>query len=151
MRPGKIYRDSLANERPWFVKTTISALVPFVMVYGVYILFNGALSPGGGFSAGTILGAGLVLASVSLGPKTVRRFFSFKTSSIFLVVSLGIYVLLKAYSFAMYNLDLPTGIPKGTEGNLISGGTILPLNISIGIVVACTIYSFYALFSDGEV
>jgi multicomponent Na+:H+ antiporter subunit B len=44
-----------------------------------------------------------------------------------------------------------TGIPLGTPGDILSAGLILPLSIAVGIVVACTIYCFYSLFSEGEV
>ena len=46
---------------------------------------------------------------------------------------------------------LYTGIPKGVPGKILSGGTILPLNIAIGIVVGCTIYGIYSLFTRGDI
>lgn len=46
---------------------------------------------------------------------------------------------------------IPTGIPIGTPGNILSGGLILPLNIGVGILVACTVYALYSLFNEGEV
>jgi multicomponent Na+:H+ antiporter subunit B len=51
------------------------------------------------------------------------------------------YALVKGYAFVMGASGLSTGISLGTPGNLFSGGLILPLNISVGIVV----------FSEGEV
>ena len=41
---------------------------------------------------------------------------------------------------------LESGIPLGTPGAIISSGLILPLNICVGMVVACTMYAFYTLF-----
>ena len=38
----------------------------------------------------------------------------------------------------------------GTQPSLLSGGLILPLNICVGIIVACTMYTFYTLFLPGE-
>jgi multicomponent Na+:H+ antiporter subunit B len=148
---ARIYRETLSKERPAFLKMVISAIVPFVMVYGIYILFNGALSPGGGFSGGAILGVSLVLASVALGPKAVRRFFPYKTLSIFRVVAFVSYILLLLFSFILYNTGLPSMLPPGTPGNIFSAGIILPLNICVGIIKTCTIYALYALFSEGEV
>ncbi|MDR2167520.1 MAG: MnhB domain-containing protein [Clostridiales bacterium] len=148
---AKIYRDNLSKERPIFLKQVIGALVPFVMVYGIYILFNGALSPGGGFSGGAILGVSLVLASVAYGPKAVRKFFPYKTLSIFRVVAFSAYVILLAYAFIMYNQDLYTIFRPGNPESLFGAGMILPLNLSVGIIKTCTIYALYALFADGEV
>ena len=39
-------------------------LVPFTIVYGVYVLCLGEFSPGGGFQAGALLAVGVVLAGV---------------------------------------------------------------------------------------
>ena len=37
---------------------------PFVVIFGIYVVLNGHLSPGGGFSGGAILSAGLILYDV---------------------------------------------------------------------------------------
>jgi multicomponent Na+:H+ antiporter subunit B len=44
---------------------------------------------------------------------------------------------------------METGIPLGTPGAILSSGLILPLNICVGLVVACTMYTFYAMFRKG--
>ena len=33
-------------------------LVPVIIIYGIYVILNGHLSPGGGFSGGAIIGSG---------------------------------------------------------------------------------------------
>ena len=35
--------------------------MPVILLYGMYIVLNGHLSPGGGFSGGAVMGAGLIL------------------------------------------------------------------------------------------
>ena len=42
-------------------------LVPFTIVYGIYVLCLGEFSPGGGFQAGALLAVGVVLARLILG------------------------------------------------------------------------------------
>ena len=151
-RHCRVYRDIHAlTGRPLILQLVVGRLTPFVMIYGIYILFNGHLSPGGAFSGGTILGAGLVLCSLALGPEKVRTFFSFQICMRLACAALAFYALVKAYAFIVGATGGSMGIPLGTPGNIFSGGKILPLNISIGIVVACTIYCFYALFAEGEV
>jgi len=148
----KAHRDiHTLTGRPLILERVAGTLTPFVMIYGIYILFNGHLSPGGGFSGGTILGAGLVLCCNAFGSEKVRRFFPYKACMGLACGALAFYALIKAYAFIIGAAGGSTGIPMGTLGNIFSGGKILPLNISIGIVVACTIYCFYSLFSEGEV
>lgn len=42
-------------------------LVPFTIVYGVYVLCLGEFSPGGGFQAGALLAVGVLLSRLILG------------------------------------------------------------------------------------
>ena len=139
------------NVQPFILRFIVRLVVPFVLIYGIYILFNGHLSPGGGFSGGTILGAGLALYSAAFGAGKVRKFFTFKTFTFFNSMALSFYAIVKGYAFMVGATGKHTGIPLGTPGDILSAGLILPLNICVGIVVACTIYGLFSLFSEGEV
>jgi len=125
------------------------ALFPVILVFGIYILFNGHLSPGGGFAGGAIIGAGLILYANAFGFEKLSRFFTEKTYKTISFCALTFYCLAKSYSFFTGANHLPSFIPLGTPGNLISAGLILPLNICVGMVVACTMYAFYTLFKKG--
>ena len=57
----------------------------------------------------------------------------------------------KGYVFFTGANGLENHIPKGTPGAILSGGLILPLDIAVGIVVACTMYGFYSLFCRGNI
>jgi len=61
-----------------------------------------------------------------------------------------VYAASKAYSFFTGANHLESHIPLGTPGAILSSGLILVLDICVGIVVACTMYGFYALFTKGE-
>lgn len=124
-------------------------LVPLIIIFGIYVVLNGHLSPGGGFSGGAIIGAGLILYLNAFGFEKTERFFTEKTFKRISFVSLAFYALAKCYSFFMGANHLDNHIPKGIPGHILSGGLILPLNIAVGCVVACTMYAFYALFRKG--
>lgn len=124
-------------------------LTPIILLFGVYVILNGHLSPGGGFSGGAIVSAGLILYLNAFGFAKATRFFTYKTFLYVSFVSLGFYGLAKAYSFFMGANGLESGIPLGTPGAILSSGLIMPLNVAVGMVVACTMYIFYALFRKG--
>ncbi len=126
-----------------------SFLVPLIIIFGVYVILNGHLSPGGGFSGGAIIGAGLILYLNAFGFAKTERFFTEKTYKTICFCSLTFYCLAKSYSFYTGAHHLESGIPLGTPGAILSSGLILPLNICVGLVVACTMYAFYALFRKG--
>ena len=126
-----------------------SVLVPLILIFGIYIVLNGHLSPGGGFSGGAVLGAGLILYLNAFGFKKTERFFTEKVYRRITLCALTFYCLAKSYSFFTGANHLESGIPLGTPGAILSSGLILPLNICVGLVVACTMYAFYTLFRKG--
>ena len=125
-------------------------LTPIVFVFGVYVILNGHLSPGGGFSGGAVLGAGLILYQNAFGYRKIERFFTYKTFRAVSVSALLFYSLAKGYHFLTGANGLNSEIPIGTPGNILSGGLLLPLNIAVGCVVACTMYALYTMFRKGE-
>ncbi len=131
------------------LQRSAALLVPVILLFGVYIILNGHLSPGGGFSGGAIIGAGLILYLNAFGFAKTSRFFSYKTFSAVTFSALLFYALAKSYSFFTGANHMASGIPLGTPGDILSSGLILPLNICVGLVVACTMYVFYALFRKG--
>lgn len=124
-------------------------LVPLILVFGIYIVLNGHLSPGGGFSGGAVLGSGLIFYLNAFGFKKTEEFFTEKVYRRLTLCALTFYCMAKSYSFFTGANHLESGIPLGTPGAILSSGLILPLNICVGLVVACTMYAFYALFRKG--
>ena len=149
-RNQEIRRKPKKTEDP-ILRMAAKLLTPFILIYGIYIVLNGHLSPGGGFSGGAIIGAGLILMANAFGFEQTDRFFTRKTYSIITVAALLFYSAAKSYSFFTGANHLESGIPKGIPGAIVSGGLILPLNICVGMVVACTMYGFYSLFRKGEI
>ena len=49
------------------LNTAFRILVPFSLIYAVYVLILGESSPGGGFQAGVVMGFGIILARLILG------------------------------------------------------------------------------------
>lgn len=133
------------------LQSVTKILMPFILIFGIYVVLNGHISPGGGFSGGAILGAGLILYLSAFGHKETQRIISEKLVKRLTFISLTFYCLAKSYSFFTGANHLESGIPLGTPGAILSSGLILPLNICVGIIVACTMYAFYSLFRKGAV
>ena len=157
---SKAYYEDLRDEREIeprlikndvILKTVAKVAVPFILMFGLYVILNGHLSPGGGFSGGAIVGSGFILASVAFGFDRMERFLNKKSAGIITFVSLLVYCLAKSYSFFTGANHLESGIPLGTPGAILSSGLILILNICVGLVVACTMYSFFSLMRRGKI
>lgn len=138
-------------KRDPILRSLAKVLVPFNLMLGVYVVLNGHLSPGGGFSGGAIMGASLILWSSAFGYRKIRSIITEKLVKIVTFVSLLFYAVAKGYSFFTGANHLHSIISPGVPGRIISAGLILPLNIAVGCVVTMTMYSFYALFTREEI
>lgn len=133
------------------LKSTARIIVPLVIVYGIYVILNGHLGPGGGFSGGAVIGGGLILYAIAFGFAPLDRFLNSKSYRWIVLLALCFYSFAKCYSFFCGANHLETIFSPGTPGLIFSAGLILPLNIAVGIVVACTMYGFYSLFQRGRI
>lgn len=128
------------------LRRTVRAIVPLVFMFGVYVLLNGHLSPGGGFSGGAVIGAGLVMVSAAYGGDVSGRIVSERVFKIVTTCALSFYCLGKSYTFFTGANGLHSIVGNGTPGDILSAGLILPLNVAVGMVVACTVYGIYRMF-----
>lgn len=133
--------EAVQEHADLILKQVAWVLIPFIFLFAIYVLLNGETSPGGGFSGGTILGAGMILFSAAFGTRHMqvlmnrRRYSAVRTFGLLLYgILYGIYIFIGA-----------NGLP-----NYLTG-MILLIDLAVGLVVACTMYGFYALFSRGEI
>lgn len=140
----------LEPKRDPILQASAAALVPVIILFGIYVILNGHLSPGGGFSGGAIIGAGLILYLSAFGFEKTEKLFTEKTYKYVSFGALTTYCLAKSYSFFTGANHLESHIPLGTPGAILSSGLILVLNICVGMVVACTMYTFYVMFRKGD-
>ena len=149
-----VWPQSTAVEDPGtapdvILQAVARVVVPMIFLFGLYILLNGHLSPGGGFSGGAVIGAGLILYNAAYGFRATRKFFDEKVYDIIKVGSLCLYAMIIAYYLFTGANGISSVVPLGKLGNILSSGLILPINLLVGLEVACTMYAFYALFRRG--
>ena len=90
-------------------------IVPFIMLYGVYVLIHGEDSPGGGFQAGALFGIAVVLSRLVHGEEAILN------------ISGDTALILAGIGTAIYGAVGVVTLLFG--GNFLEYGT-LPLNIS---------------------
>lgn len=148
------YHGFIVDKDP-IVRYIAGFVIPIVFIFGVYVVLNGHLSPGGGFSGGAILGAGFILYSLAFGDEAAGKFFNIKTFKTVSTIALLGYASTKCYSFLMggmhFNDPIHHFFHSLPDGSILSGGYILILNICVGAVVASTMYGLYCLFKKGEI
>ena len=93
----KIRADQTLNDRRFEPKNDVILqkvafiLVPIVFIFGIYVILNGHLSPGGGFSGGAMIGAGMILYVSAYGFDKMQKFFNEHTYKVVKVAALCTY------------------------------------------------------------
>ena len=149
-RVRKLDQETLDYYQDPIIRTVCKLVIPIILVFGVYILLNGHLSPGGGFSGGAIMASALIIYALVWGGERASRAIPAKVLKIIVLCALGFYACSKTYSFFTGANHLHSIISPGVPGRILSAGLILPLNVAVGFVVCCTMYSFYMYFRRGE-
>jgi len=128
------------NEKP-VVKNVIAKcgcdkILPLACVYILYIILHGHLSPGGGFQGGVLIVALVALICLGHGYQKTIETFSYHLlhttegyASIF-YVALGLLGVAMGAHFAENVL-----YTHGAIGSLYSAGTILWMNVTVGVKV----------------
>lgn len=117
------------------VRTITRLLVPFLLLFGAYIVLHGHLTPGGGFPGGVIIATAVVLMILAygidpvLGEMSITRAEVLESIGAIGISILGILGIIAGSAF------LQNVIPTGQLGQLFSAGELPLLYLSVGIKV----------------
>ncbi len=144
------------------VRTVAIQLMAFVLVFGLYVIMHGHVTPGGGFQGGAIIASGVVMLIVAFGSGQIKKFLRERRLS--LVESSGaLLFILVAFAgigtVFFYNFLVGSRIfggipPTGSNpGDVWTGGVIPLMNLAVGLKVTAGLSAAVlalALFSSGE-
>jgi multicomponent Na+:H+ antiporter subunit B len=125
--------------------------LPLILLFALYVQFHGDFGPGGGFQAGVIFGAGLILYTLVFGlengarvaPPKVLRLLSL--AGVLLYGGTGIANLMLGGNFLDYGSLAPTHPAHGQHYG------ILLVELGVGITVSSTmVLIFFALAGRGR-
>ncbi len=133
------------KEMSKIVKTVTNIIYFFILIFGLYIILHGHLSPGGGFQGGAVIASAFALVIVAYGSEKAFRFYNKNVCSLGesagLVSFLGIAFFGIGTAF-FYNQFAREGglfddaVAHGiNSGNLNTGGMIPLMNIAVGLEV----------------
>lgn len=127
---GSLHRIDSDWTPPSVVVVTVSRMImPFIQLFGLYVLAHGHYSPGGGFQAGVIFAASYILLAVSHDLGTLVSHLTEKAGHLFLAAGMLIF-------FGVGLIGLVGGgafLDYGVLGKFL--GMALPSSHSLGILL----------------
>ncbi|OPX72835.1 MAG: putative monovalent cation/H+ antiporter subunit B [Methanoregulaceae archaeon PtaB.Bin152] len=129
------------------VRTGANLLYPFVLIFGLYVIMHGHLTPGGGFQGGAVVATGVALVIVAYSFEEVTSMIkkvgmkARESIGLLLFIGAGVAALAAGapfFSNILANSGLLFGqtVPAGPNpGDLNTAGVIPIMNVAVGIEV----------------
>ena len=121
-------------------------LIPFILLFALYVQFHGDFGPGGGFQAGVIFGSAFILYALIFGldnalkvapPEIVTRLVAL---GVLLYGGVGIVGILLGGNYLDYNVLSA----EPSQGQHLG---ILLVELGVGITVAATMVTIFFQFA----
>jgi multicomponent Na+:H+ antiporter subunit B len=128
------------------LRIVTKAMLPFILLFALYVQFHGEYGPGGGFQAGVIFGAAFILYGIIFGlaeakrvapPAVVEMFVSL---GILLYAGVGVWSMLKGGNFLEYGVLLHDSVHGQHLG-------ILLIELGVGITVSAVMVLIFFNFA----
>lgn len=109
-------------------------ILPFIIMFGFYVQFHGEYSPGGGFQAGIIIAAGLILYALIFGSKELLQvipLYCFQLIAglgVLLYGFVGVFAMMVGGNFLEYSVLLANKIAGQHLG-------IILIELGVGMTV----------------
>ncbi|MBC8386890.1 MAG: hypothetical protein H8E13_02435 [Actinobacteria bacterium] len=122
------------------VKTITRLTVGLILLFGIYIVLHGHLSPGGGFAGGVIIALSFIHLMLAFGKEVALKKLSQSMASFFeslgaiIFISIAVLGFLGGYFFLNF-------LNKGEAFHLFSAGIIPLANIAICFKVGAGLFA----------
>jgi len=137
--------DSM-HQQHLILRIVSKILLPFIMLFALYVQFHGDFGPGGGFQAGVIFAAAIILYTMLFGMSTARRVINqpfiklLAASGVLLYGSVGVVSLLNGKNFLDYSALSADPVAGQHLG-------ILLIELGVGLTVASVMVIIFFNFA----
>ncbi len=131
------------------LRVTSKFLMPFIMLFALYVQFHGDFGPGGGFQAGVIFGSAFILYAIIFGvdnarlvvPAWARRLGL--AAGVLLYAGVGVAGLVLGGNYLNYSVLAH----EPTHGQHLG---ILLIELGVGITVAFSMIGIFFIFAGQQ-
>lgn len=128
------------------IRVMSKLLIPVIMLFALYVQFHGDYGPGGGFQAGVIFGAAIILYALMFGLETAKTVFPPRVLEILVAFGVllyggvGIAAIFEGGNF----LDYSSLVHDPVHGQHLG---ILLVELGVGITVASVMSTIFFKFA----
>ena len=128
------------------LRVVTKLLLPFILIYALYVQFHGDFGPGGGFQAGVIFAAGFILYGLVFGVAAARRIMPVGILRAGIAGGVLLFAGVGVVSFFMGGdyLDYSVLMHDPVHGQHLG---ILLIEFGVGLTVASVMMSVFFTFS----
>ncbi len=122
-------------------------LIPPILLFALYVQFHGDFSPGGGFQAGVIFAAAVVLYALIFGLQATKQIVkpriieTLAALGVLLYAGTGVVSLFLGYNFLNYSALDPQNTPHGQHLG------IFLVELGVGVTVAAVMIAIFFAFA----
>jgi multicomponent Na+:H+ antiporter subunit B len=128
------------------IRVVSATLMPFILLFALYVLFHGDFGPGGGFQAGVIFSSGFVLLGLVFGLDRAQQviprpvLWSLASLGPLLFVALGVVTMLLGGTFLDYDTLDPAHPKNGQHAGILLVETVI--GVTVGAVMTAVFFGF---------
>jgi len=130
------------------VRVIVKLLVPFVLLFGLYVQMHGDFGPGGGFQAGVIIATAFIVYTLVFGVTSTVK--ALPLPALAVLVSLGVIIyagvgfasILAGGEFLNYSAFDPHHPQHGQHLG------IMLIELGVGITVAAVMITIFITFAE---
>jgi multicomponent Na+:H+ antiporter subunit B len=124
-------------------------LIPFIILFGLYVQMHGDYGPGGGFQAGVIVAAAFILYAIVFGVDIGRRVAPMRVLLVFASLGVLLYAAVGVASMIAGGEYLAYAALKHdpTHGNHLG---IILVEIGVGLAVAAVMMMIFFGFAERQ-
>jgi|TARA_B110000438_G_C15763850_1_gene628598 multicomponent Na+:H+ antiporter subunit B len=124
-------------------------MIPFILLFALYVQFHGDFGPGGGFQAGVIFAAAFILYGLIYGVEKARKVLPAGATRILLALGVllyagtGLFGIFLGGNFLDFNVLAATAVGGQHLG-------ILLVEFGVGTTVAATMVTIFFVFAGQD-
>ncbi len=133
-------------KRHLVLRVVAKQLIPFILLFALYVQFHSDFGPGGGFQAGIIFATAFILYALIYGVETANKVAPPKVVSFFVAFGVLLYAGVGVASLLMGANYLDYGV-LGADPVAGQHLGILLIELGVGITVAAVMITVFFAFA----